>query len=260
MPESKGQRNLVSMGSLSQAKTLGGVGSILVILTAIPTVGWVLGIVGFIMTLIAVKYISDSLNDSTIFTNILISIILSIVGVAIAGIIVVAAALRFVGIGRVAGTTTPASIFTLIGDLIIALAVVWIVLIVSSYFLRKSYNTIATRLDVGMFRTGALLYFIGAILTIIFVGLILILVAQILFIVAFFSIPETPPAVGVMGGPGAPPPPPGSTMMGATSSTSTTAMGQVGTKTKFCVKCGASLDQNALFCPSCGASQQATST
>jgi uncharacterized membrane protein len=233
------------MGSLSQAKTLGGVGSILVLLTAIPTVGWVLGIVGFIMTLIAVKYIADSLQDAAIFNNVLISIVLAIVGVVVAGIIIVATVLRYVGIG---GKLAPGThLAGMIGGIIIGLVVVWIVLIVSAYFLRQSYNAIATKLNVGMFRTGALLYFIGAILTIIFVGLLLIFVAQILFIVAFFSIPESP--AGVMGQGPSPPPAPG--MMGA-------SMGQPA-KARFCTKCGASITQDATYCPNCGAAQPTTS-
>jgi uncharacterized membrane protein len=234
------------MGTLSQAKTLGGVGSILVLLTAIPTVGWVLGIIGFVMTLIAVKYISDSLQDSSIFNNVLISIILAIIGVVVAGIIVVATVFRFVGIGgKVAAGT---SVVGLIAGVIIGLAILWIVLIVSAYFLRKGYNTIGTKLNIGMFRTGALLYFIGAILTIIVIGLLLILVAQILFIVAFFSIPEAP--VGMMG-PGPSPPPPAPGTMG-------TSMGQP-SKARFCTKCGASLTPDATYCPSCGAAQPPTS-
>lgn len=52
------------MASLSQAKLLGGVGSILVLVGALGSLatvylGATLPIVGLIMTLIAVKYISD---------------------------------------------------------------------------------------------------------------------------------------------------------------------------------------------------------
>ena len=76
------------MGSIAQAKTLGEVGSILVLLSFIPVAGSVVAIIGFILTLIAVKYISDSLHDSSIFSNILIAIVLAIVGVAVGGIVI----------------------------------------------------------------------------------------------------------------------------------------------------------------------------
>lgn len=244
----------MSSGSLSQAKTLGGVGSILVLLSAVPTVGWVLGIIGFVMTLIAVKNISDTLQDRPIFSNFLIAVILGIVGLAIGGIIVAGTIFRFIGLGAITtGTvpsTLPSNIVGLVAGLIVGLAVVWIVLIVSSYFMRKSYNEIGSRLNVGMFKTAALLYFIGAILVIVVIGFLLILVAQILFIVAFFSIPESP-AVTVGSGGNPPPPPPGAPgmMSGPPGRTS---------GTKFCVKCGASLARDASYCPACGASQPTT--
>jgi uncharacterized membrane protein len=235
-----------TMGSLSQAKTLGGVGSILVLLTIIPTVGVVLAIIGFVMTLIAVKYISDYLQDSAIFRNMIIAIGLSIVGFVVVAVIVAASVFSFIGLGSLnSGTVTPSpGLFGALAGIVVGLVIGWIVLVLSAYFLRKAYNTVGLKLNVGMFKTAALIYFIGAILTIIVVGLLLILIAQILLIVAFFSIPDMPMASG----PGLPPSPPGSPSMA-------TQPGAPLTGTKFCVKCGASLAQDASFCPNCGASQ-----
>ena len=85
------------LGSLSQEKVLGEVGAILVLLSIIPSVGFVIAIIGLVLTLLAVKYISDALNDSSVFTNILIAIVLAIVGLVIGGIVVIGAALRFIG-------------------------------------------------------------------------------------------------------------------------------------------------------------------
>ncbi len=230
------------MGSLSQAKTLGGIGSILILLTAVPYAGSVLGVVGFVLILIAVKYISDSLQDRSVFNNMLIAVILGIVGTVIGGLVVIGSVFRYIGFSNLTRTTPPAiapsNVVSLVAGILVGLVVIWIVFIISAYFLRKSYNTVAARLNVGMFRTAALLYFIGAILVIILVGFALILVAQILFIVAFFSIPETP----LTGGPTPPPP------MQPGGPTQTT---------KFCVKCGASLSSDATFCSQCGASQPA---
>jgi uncharacterized membrane protein len=235
------------MPTISQAKTYGGVGSILVLLAFIPTVGWILSIIGFILTLLAVKYISDDLHDNTIFNNMIIAIVISIIAFIVVGVIVAASLFSFIGFGRAAGFVAPA-LGAFIVSLIAGLAVGWILLVVSSYFLRKAYNTIAARLNVGMFRTAALLYFVGAILTIFVFGLFLILIAQILFVVAFFSIPEAP------FGSGMPPPPPGSPSMGPTMQQPGVPM----SGTKFCVKCCASLAADASFCPSCGASQPPT--
>ncbi len=237
------------MGTLSQAKTYGGIGSILVLLSFIPTVGWVLAIAGFVLTLIAIKYISDVVQDSSIFNNALIAILIAIVGIALVGIAVVAYLFRFIGLRSLAGAapgTVPRGAFGALTGIIAALVVVWILLVVSAYFLRKAYNAVSTKLNVGMFQTAALVYFIGAILTIILVGFLVLLIAQILLIVAFFSIPDT------VGQPSfTPPPSPGSPTM-ATPPAAPTA------RTKYCVKCGMALAPDAQFCPVCGGSQPAS--
>ncbi len=110
----------------------------------IPSAGFVVAIIGFILILIAVKYVSDAFTDRTIFNNMIIAVILAILG--------------FV-----------------------------------AFFLKRSYDTVAMKLNVGMFHTTGLLYLIGAALTIIFVGLVIVFIAEILQIVAFFSIPEQMP-------------------------------------------------------------------
>lgn len=182
------------MGSIAQAKTLGQIGSILVLLSIIPVLGSVVAIIGFILILIAVKYISDSLKDSSIFSNILIAIILAIIGVAVGGIVVLGSIFRFIGLRNLAmGTASsshPAHVFGLFGGIIVGLAIVWIMFIVAAFFQRKSYEVIATRLNVGTFRTAALLYLVGAALVIVLVGFLLLFVAEILFVVAWFSIKE----------------------------------------------------------------------
>lgn len=229
------------MASLSQAKILGGIGSLLVLLMVATSAGAVLAIAGWIMTLIAVKYLSDVLNDRSIFNNILIAIILGIVGVVVGGVVVFGSVMRFVGIGNIAAGTPPSNIFAMVGGIIAGLAVMWIVLIVAAIFQRKSYNTVAKRLNVGMFGTAALIFLIGAALVIVLIGFVLLFVAQILFVIAFFSIPET---VIPTQPTGAPPMPPSSGGPAAPS-----------TETKFCPSCGASLPKDATFCTKCGASQ-----
>jgi uncharacterized membrane protein len=204
------------MTNLGNAKTLGGVGSILLLIPGVS-------IVGYILILIATKYISDELGDKTIFDNMLYAVISGIIGVAAAAFII------FTGeVSSVFTFTTSA-----IAGLIVGLAVAWVALIVSSIFIRRAYNTMATRLNVGTFRTAGLLYFIGAILTIVLVGFILLLVAAILQIVAFFSINEM--AQGMQPQP-------------ATSTGAQAGM-------KFCPNCGAQLAVTATFCSKCGAKQ-----
>src|SRR5712692_11083555 len=94
------------MASLSQAKTLGGVGSILALLGIVPYVGSVLSIAGLIMTLVGVKYISDVLADKRIFNNMIIYVILGIGGIVVLVAFVFAAIARFIGVGNLFGAYT----------------------------------------------------------------------------------------------------------------------------------------------------------
>ena len=186
----------VAQKELSRAKTLGGVGSILTLLLFVPDyVGAVLVIIGWILILIAVKDISEAVQDRSIYNNVLVSAILSIIGAITFAVVVAASVLALLGLGTLpttAGSTVPTGFFAILAAALVGLAVVWIIGILGSYFLWKSFKGISAKLPVGLFGTGALIYFIGSILTIILVGFFLIFIAQILFIVAFFSIPDRP--------------------------------------------------------------------
>ena len=87
------------MGSLSQAKTLGGVGSILVLLGIAPFAGPALEIVGFVLMLIAVKYTSEALNNKAIFNNAIISVVAAIAGIMVGVVVGVVGVLSFFGPG-----------------------------------------------------------------------------------------------------------------------------------------------------------------
>ncbi len=184
------------MASLSDAKTLGGIGSILMLVSIIPSAFGVLWIVGLVLVLIAVKYISEVLEDKTVFNNLLISIILVVIGVIIA--VAVAFSFMFSYFGGFRYATGPwmdmgPRFYESLTAAFLILIPLWIFSIVSTIYLRKSYNTIASRLNISMFSTAGTLYLIGAVLTILFIGFIIIFVAEILQAVAFFSIPEKMP-------------------------------------------------------------------
>jgi uncharacterized membrane protein len=182
------------------------------LLAVVPAVGWVLSIAGGIMVLIAIKYISEIVQDGSIFTNMILAVVLGIVGVVVGAVVIVGAVFAKLGLraftGAFPGYSTPSAIpagdwVGLILGALAGLAVIWVLLLVSAIFVRKSYGSIAKKLGVGMFGTAGLLYLIGAALTIILVGFVLLFVAVILNIVAFFSIPDQLPAQ-----PMAQPPPP----------------------------------------------------
>jgi len=186
------------MPALEQARLLGGIGSILMLLAFVPHAGTVFSIIGFILVLIAIKYISDHTGDRTIFKNYLIAVIIGIISAIVAAMMGVAGFLGSMSLLMAGGSI--ATLTGMIMTLIAVLILVWILGIISAIFIRRSFNSIATSLNIKMFSTAALLYLIGAVLTIILVGAIVALVALIIQIIAFFQIPaeRAPP----------PPPPP----------------------------------------------------
>jgi len=208
-----------ALSRLNDGKLLGGIGSILSIIPGVS-------IVGYILTLIGIKFISDELQDRSIFNDYLLAAITGIVGAAVAvffGVFgFVTAPLTF-GASRILG-------------LISFLAIAWIALIISAIFVRRSFEKMANRLNVGTFRTAGTLYLIGAILVIVLVGFIILFIAFILQIVAFFSIPEAMTQPQGMPVSAAAAPMPGM---------------------KFCANCGTQLAANAEFCPKCGTKQPA---
>ena len=60
-----------------------------------PSVGVVLGVVGWVLVLVALKYISDVAKDGSIFSDALIAVLLSIVGLVVAAVLVLGSVLRF---------------------------------------------------------------------------------------------------------------------------------------------------------------------
>jgi uncharacterized membrane protein len=181
------------MAALRDARMLGGGGSIILLL--IPIIAFVsllkgirellvvlyfISIVGYILILIAAKYISRVTNERTIFDNVLYAIIFFIIG---------STALSML---YIFGTNLvdPFRIFTLT---IVVLITLFIFYFLGAIFLRRSFNRIAELVKVNHFKTAALLYLIGAILIIVVIGGVIILIAYIFMIIAFFSLPEQPP-------------------------------------------------------------------
>jgi len=188
---------LQTMASLGQAKSLGGVGAILVLIGGfVGAPGGVLAIVGLILVLIAVKYIADVLADQTVFNNMIIAVVLSIIGLVALIVIVLSAFYSFIGFRNFSfmpGTAPPVGFVAFVTSIIIGAVIAWVFFLIASIFLKRSYETIGTRLGIGTFHTTGLLYLIGAALSIIGIGLIIVFIAEILQIVAFFSIPEQMP-------------------------------------------------------------------
>ena len=227
------------MASLSTAKVLGGVGGIFAIIPGISLIGWVL-------ILVAVKEVSDVTQDRTIFDDALIAGITAVIG-AITFVVFLASG-AFWGV-----ITLGAMDFGLFGVLgaLALLGTFWLLLIVSSIFLKRAYDKIAQRLNVGAFATAGLLYLIGALTVIVLVGFLILLIAMIFQIVAYFSIQDQPSPLLY---PGYQPPQQMPTPIPQVIQPQATPP-QPAPEFKFCFKCGTRLPASAVYCTNCGTKQ-----
>ncbi|MEM0440091.1 MAG: DUF996 domain-containing protein [Candidatus Caldarchaeum sp.] len=192
------------MTDLSSARMIGGIGSILLMLVIVPSVGPILSIVGFVLVLLALKYVSTAVQQPAIFQNALYAVIIGIIG-AVAALVLGGAALLTAltgGFGELGPGQPEPDFFTFLTGILIAVLVAWVFSVASSIFLRKSLNLTGDALGIKLFKTAGLLVLLGAALTIILVGFIISIIAYVLMAVAFFQIPQ------VGGQPPPPPPPP----------------------------------------------------
>jgi uncharacterized membrane protein len=225
------------MASLSSAKTLGGLGGILVFIPLLSLVGWIL-------ILLATKEISESVQDKTIFDDALLAGITAVIGAVVFGVFIFSGAiggLFFAGPFGIGGVG-------FLGFLAI-LGAFWVFTIISAIFLKRSYEKIAQQLNVSAFATAGLLYLIGAALTIVFIGFLIILIALIFQVVAYFSIQDRPPT------PSWSQPAPQTFAPSPVMQQPATPPQQPASESRFCPKCGAKLASIAVFCTSCGAKQ-----
>jgi uncharacterized membrane protein len=200
--------------TLESNRTLGGVGAILMLIS--PFSGFVagafsgvLGLVGIILVLIAMKGLADHYNEGGIFNNALYGVIFTIVGAVVFVAAIIITALSFfsdLGIDLATDWSDPAvfssinftdamifdNILTHIGALLASLVILFIFIIIAAIFYRKSLTSLSEKTGVGLFGTTGLILLIGAVLTIIGIGFLLLWVALLLLTVAFFQIRPEP--------------------------------------------------------------------
>jgi len=176
---------------VGEAKTLGMVGAILnlVGILAGPATGYgfILILVGVILIYMAASKLSSIVRDDRIKKYYFTYFILAIIAI----IVLIVGFVAFIGAALIGmGTFNPEVIFAAFGALFIVGVVVWILAIIGTLNLRKSYELIKKYTGVDMFGTTGFLYFLGAILLIILVGALIVFIAVILEIVAWASLPE----------------------------------------------------------------------
>jgi uncharacterized membrane protein len=212
--------------TLESNKTLGGIGGILLFIGLIPfgePFTAILALVGLILIIVALHGFADIYKERGILNNFIYGIIAGIVGLVIAGAVVVVTVLTTLknllyqlyptwngNWFDLSGLTPNMSNFSigtflpLLEGILLVIIVLWVFIIIVAFFARRSLNALSAKTTVGLFSTAGLLLLIGAFLTIVIIGLLVMWIAVLLIAIAFFQIKERPeqPASTM-----APPPP-----------------------------------------------------
>jgi uncharacterized membrane protein len=171
------------------SKTLCIEGSILLLLSLVPYVGWVLGIVGVVLLLRGIKEFANYYQDDKIYQDSLTGVkyyIIAIVAAAVAIASITIGIWSATGFTFTSGSFVPTIAFGVgLAAFLAGLIFAFVFYILASTHLRRTFNTLAEKSGEASFATAATLLWVGAILTIIFVGLALIFVAWIFATIGF---------------------------------------------------------------------------
>ncbi|RLJ70343.1 putative membrane protein [Hydrogenivirga caldilitoris] len=171
-----------------QTKQLGGwglVGALVasILSAAIPFIG-ILALVGWILAVIAYIKASEELGEPEIKANVIKAIVAGVVALVV-----------FI----LGGGTMAAGMLSQMregggmhmgGTGLLIMVVAWVIGLVAAWFWYKANSYMTEKTQVGLFKTGGLLMFVGAVLAIILIGGLISLIGEILLIVAWFSVQE----------------------------------------------------------------------
>jgi uncharacterized membrane protein len=193
--------------TLESSKTIGGIGAILLFIGVIPFVQytWVVGIVGLILVLVALRGLSNHYQERGIFGNAIYGVAVAVVGAIIVGVLAFAVVLSNLrdlitqiypgwngdwstlqGVTPNTTNIVPSDIFPLIGGLLVVLVIAWVVIIIAAFFIYRSLKQISNKSNVGLFGTAGLILLIGAIIPVF--GLILMWISALILAIAFFTL------------------------------------------------------------------------
>ncbi|AEE14638.1 protein of unknown function DUF996 [Thermodesulfobium narugense DSM 14796] len=167
------------MLNITKEKILGGVGSILIAFSLIPGIGHLSFILGVIMFIISIYSISKLLKESDIYSNIIKSFLISIIGIVIS---------LFLGLYTFASVFSGHWYFGT--NILLSFIIFYSFIIASAVFFRKGLIMIASLTDNELFKTSGDVMFWSTVLTIFVIGFIGIFISWILLAIAFFTLPD----------------------------------------------------------------------
>jgi uncharacterized membrane protein len=194
----------------------------------------IIGIVGFVMFMVAMYRLSHYYNEPGIFKNVLYAFILSL----ISAVVVLILQFTFIAsiIASIPQTSTPATAASFTQFIVTYLVIIGVSIvfgIVNAVLYMRAFNKLAEKSGIDNFKTTGLLYLIGVLLTFVLIGGILVWIAWIFAAMGFHKLKPFPTATPTVSYPTQPPP----------SST---------VQTKRCPNCGTENNADAIYCKNCG--------
>ncbi|PMP77936.1 MAG: hypothetical protein C0178_00910 [Sulfurihydrogenibium sp.] len=175
---------------IGNEKILGGLGGVGLFLSAIPTIGFILAIGGYVLFLIAIYDISKVYNDNKIFNWSLRGSILSIIVILLGIIFGISLETALVQIIDVIQMMDFSSLEL---KIILALVSIILLLIYANFLIYKALKKISEYTQISMFELGGRIILLGSILTPIFVGVFIFAIGWLLVGISFFKLPEEYP-------------------------------------------------------------------
>jgi uncharacterized membrane protein len=186
---------------MQTSRILGLLGALFMIIGFLPTVGWLLMLLGIIFVLVAIKGYGDAYKEGSIFHNALYTLVFEIVGIVVFLGVVIFGLMSFlssVGINNISQLSswqninwqqaiTTSNFLPFIGAIILGLVILFAFTVLASLYFRKAMKTMSEKTGVKLFHTTGTLFFIGALLTIIIIGFIVIWVSFILLMISFYE-------------------------------------------------------------------------
>jgi uncharacterized membrane protein len=186
---------------IQTSRLLGIIGALFMVIGILPSVGWLLMILGIVFVLIALNGYGDAYKDGSIIHNTVYTIVFEIIGVVVFIGVVFYGAMGFLaslGIKNISDlqswqqinwqqAVNTTNILPFVGAIVLGLVILFAFTVLASLYFKKAMNALSTKTGVKLFRTTGTVFFIGALLTIILIGLIIIWVAFILMMISFYE-------------------------------------------------------------------------
>ncbi len=167
------------MIDIDKIKLLGGFGSILIILSFFPYIGFILALIGFFLVGIAFKQIFELKQEEYMFKEFILGAVIGFVAI----LIMILGFKIVISVFGIANSSILAKLFS-----VILYISGWGLLIISANFLKKIYYYLSKIFRTDAFKKAGELIYIGAILSIIPFFAVIILIGFLFAAVGFFSI------------------------------------------------------------------------